>query len=617
MTQEIAADSGDSSYRYETLKLYLMLVDPTHLDPDMLRFWATEEWNRSFAGQPRTQARLKAHLDFLLEHDLQPIEPNRQLVKQVRDDLEQTPLANLLYGRLKLAPAVQDARPLTFEDIAGRNAASVFTSTADQTADLQIPGLFTYRGFFQLFQTESLKLIAQIKGDAWVYGAEQSPIIADQFDNLEETVLHLYIDEYIQRWETLLAQLNIVPLDNLAQAVDVSSRLIRPDSPLRRVLVTLRDNTNLTRLPKGTEGLAEMATEALRRRNYYLSRIITEAADTGLDATTDFPPKRVERHFELLTRIVDPKGDTAAIRQVQRLLTDLFSQLSAMEPDSGLSGTTLTEGAGGPRDVFHQLRTEAARNPEPLRRWLRQIATSSQTVALGNTGALINDIWTTNIVPLCKKLLNGRYPFSASARKEVNLRDFGLIFGEGGALDTFFAENLEPFVDTASNPWKLRRQAKDKLGVADETLKQFQHARTIREAFFPDGGKKPAIRFSLLPRQLDPLSAEFVLGFGGQLFRFDAARPTPVDGEWPGPTISSRLMMSVTDLAGEHHEEERFGQWAFFRAINPRSLRSGTDRFRTSFSVSGFRHSFEVQAFSAVNPFGLSDITKFKCPDRL
>jgi len=76
-------------------------------------------------------------------------------------------------------------------------------------------------------------------------------------------------------------------------------------------------------------------------------------------------------------------------------------------------------------------------------------------------------------------------------------------------------------------------------------------------------------------------------------------------------------VMSVTDLGGKLHEEERSGQWAFFRAINPRSLRPGTDRFRTSFSVSGFRHRFEVQAFSAVNPFGLSEMTKFKCPERL
>jgi type VI protein secretion system component VasK len=59
------------------------------------------------------------------------------------------------------------------------------------------------------------------------------------------------------------------------------------------------------------------------------------------------------------------------------------------------------------------------------------------------------------------------------------------------------------------------------------------------------------------------------------------------------------------------------GQWAFYRMVSPGSLRAGVDRFRTVLSVEGFRHTFDVQAFTANNPFGLTDLKQFRCPETL
>jgi len=393
--------------------------------------------------------------------------------------------------------------------------------------------------------------------------------------------------------------------------------VIRPDSPLKKVLDTLEANANLTRLPKGTEPVAEMAIEALRRQNYYLSRIIGEANRAGLEGAMDFPPKRVEQHFAVLTRLVDPSTASPAITQIQRMITDLYSQLSAIEPESGLSESPFSTSASPREDVFHALRTEAARNPDPVRRWMRQIAANAQSVALGNAGERINEIYKTSVAPICKQLLENRFPFSPASSREINVYDFGKLFGESGLLDAFFAEYLAPFVDSAATPWRWRETAKNNLGVSDASLEQFERANVIRQAFFPQGGKLPVVRFSLIPRQLDPRASQVILTFGGQVFTFEAVRPGPVDGEWPGRQITNQMTMTVVDLDGKRFEQDRTGQWAFYRLVNPASLRAGTDRFRTAISVQGFQLTFDIQAFSAKNPFGMSDIKRFRCPNNL
>ncbi len=607
----------DPSYNFETLKIYLMLVDTARLEPELLRFWAVEDWRRRFPTDPRRQAGLENHLAYLLDNGIKPIKPNGDLVRQVREELAQRPLAELVYGRLKLTQAVREATPLTLNDIAGRNADAVFDVAAIDPAELEIPALFTYNGFLKLFQTQSLMLIGQIRGESWVYGPDESPIIAGQIKDLEESVLDLYIDEYILRWDKLLGRLGIRTFANLPAAIEVTSRLIREDSPVRRLLYTLKANTDLMRLPEGTEGLAQIALEELRRRNYYLSRIIGEASRSDLVETIDFPPKRVKQHFSLVTRLLDGSSGSLKLTDIQRLLTDLYGQLSALEPTSGLSERPFTPGSSSQQDVFHRLRTEAARAPDPIRRWLRELTANAQAVALGNHGERINEIYRNAVGPTCKRLLENRYPFYSRSRQDISVYDLGKLFGDEGLLDSFFAEHLAPFVDTASTPWRWRKTAKASFGVSDESLEQIERARVIKQAFFPEGGKLPNVRFSLVPERIDPLADLFVIDFGGQKFRFEALNPSPVDGQWPGLTPSNRLTMTVVDLNGELHEEAVEGQWAFYRLVNPARLRPDADSFRTAFEVQGFRHAFEIHAFSAVNPFGLPEIGKFRCPDDL
>lgn len=617
--EQLAVSIDDPSYSYETLKLYLMLIEPSRLDPELLELWATDDWERRYPDNPRVPAQLKKHLEYLAANAnaIEPAQPNRPLIARVREELTRKPLAELVYGRVKMAPEVREAAPLSLEDIAGRGADSVFNIDNIDPNDLEIPSLFTYRGFFRLFQVESLKIISAMKSEAWVYGNEDSPILAEQIDQLEESVLQLYIDEYISRWDRLLGLLNIKPINSVAEAASLTGALIRPDSPLKRVLDTLADNSDLTRLPKGTEPVAELAVEALRRQNYYLSRIVGSAQRDNLADTVDFPPKRVKMHFALLTALVDGSSGTTVLSQVNRLLTELYGLVAAIEPDSGLSENPFSHSASSKNDVFHKLRTEAARLPEPIRRWLREIAAGAQSVTLGDAGERINEIYRSSIEPVCASLTTNRYPFTSGASRELSVYDFAKLFGDQGVLDSFFSEYLSPYVETAVKPWRWRQTAKKNFKVADESLAQFERAYQIKEAFFPEGGKMPSVRFSLIPRQIDLLVQDFTIAFGGQQLIFDGLRPAPVDGTWPGPNISNRLTLSVTDLDGEKFEQSFNGQWAFFRRVNPSRLKPGTERFRVAFSVQGFRNTFDVQTFSTNNPFGLAALTAFKCPKTL
>ena len=96
---------------------------------------------------------------------------------------------------------------------------------------------------------------------------------------------------------------------------------------------------------------------------------------------------------------------------------------------------------------------------------------------VGSQRAQINAKLGSDVVPNCRQMLSGRYPYDRASRQDVNLNDFGRLFGPGGVLDGFFNAQLRPFVDTARRTWRWRPGFSGSAG----TLRQFQRAQRIRE----------------------------------------------------------------------------------------------------------------------------------------
>ncbi len=102
-------------------------------------------------------------------------------------------------------------------------------------------------------------------------------------------------------------------------------------------------------------------------------------------------------------------------------------------------------------DPLLALKADAARQPQPLGRWLTEIATSAIALRSGDPRLQLATIFNAAGGPaeLCSAVVNGHYPFVPNATDDVPIDDFARLFAPGAALDGFVNTLLRRYVDTS------------------------------------------------------------------------------------------------------------------------------------------------------------------------
>jgi type VI secretion system protein ImpL len=592
-----------------------MLGNPARMEPQQVSLWMAQDWQNTFPRERDKQSRLRVHLDKLLQGTIQAAALDERLVRKVRQNLERVSLADLVYGRLKREAMADDHTAFRVTDAVGPAAQVVFVRASGADLAEGIPGLFTYQGFYKFYQEESRRLVDQIRSEDWVLGDEPDKVSATELQRLDKDIRQLYIADYIRSWDGLLADLKIVPFRDLQHGTEVLEVLSGPASPIVRLLEALEQNTSLNRLPDGAENMVAQAAETARSRSRF-ARLLDSESDVDLSSPAALPGTQVERHFQPLNSLVQSKGNRPPpVDKLIALLSELYGQLTAIEGGYNTGRVSGMANGGGLQNTIQRLQTEGAKQREPVKSWMQQLAYNSRMVSFGSAREQLNDRWTSTVRPACEKALTNRYPFQKDGRLEVTIDDFGRFFGPNGKLDRFFQEQLKPLVDTSQSTWQWLSEGGDASGLSSEALRQIQRAATIREAFFQDGGQNPSVHFELKPVFLDAQVKRFSLFLEGQEFKYAHGPLVIAQARWPGPGGSSevRIVFTGFDEAGAVKRED--GPWAWFRILDQAEKQvMSPDRFIATFAVGGRKMRYEIRASSVVNPFAMPDLQKFRCP---
>ena len=254
-----------------------------------------------------------------------------------------------------------------------------------------------------------------------------------------------------------------------------------------------------------------------------------------------------------------------------------------------------------------------------MQRWATQVVAASSGAAVGGARADINAKWQAQVLPFCTRAIKGRYPFNRQAKADVALQDFGRLFAPSGLIDKFFNENLAQFVDTASNPWRLKRVNGVDIGISNSVIAQFQKATEIRDSFFLSSGL-PAITFDVTPVALDPNIEQVTVEIDGQPVIYAHGPPEVTPITWPGQNGPRRNRVAFTpSQANIKNDIQRDGPWGWFRLLDTAEIRrtNVTDRNSVIFNIGGRIAIFQIRAGSALNPFTISALKGFSCPSSL
>lgn len=618
-TAVLREGDGSPSSQYDALRVYLMLGDKAHYDRAAVYAWLSADARGEARStlSPRERSAWLAHAAAWAE--AAAFEPDAQLdaalVARARTRLRLQPEAQRVFDDIMRALNESALAPLSVADMAGPGAPLVFYRRSGGPLSEGVSGAYTLDGARRYLALRDTAL-ARARRETWVLGpVTGGPPPARSAAEVDR----LYVERRLAAWDALLADVALRPLPATSDGAAVVKLLASPASPLRTYLLrAAKETTWGAASPDASAAAVEsswFSRVAKRWRQWFGASASTPAnAPSPFGQLDDESAARLDRHFDALHRLVASDGGAgpSLLDQAQAQLNEVavYLQAAGVARASGL--------AAPPDDALTRLVQDAATLPAPLGGMLEGLGEAGAAAAQSSERARIDERWQADAAGFCHAAVDGRYPFVADAAVDTTLDDFARLFAPGGLLDAFFQANLKPYVDTSTTPWTWRAKLAPS-GMSIASLRAFERAARIRQAFFPEQGKAMSVRFTLTGQDSDTALTSFALAFGGQTLTLTHDTRVTTAFQWPDGSAApvARIAYAVADGDDPQHIEDR-GVWSLFRLLDRGTLDAlGPDRFTLTFALDGHRVALDLAASSVVNPFALPALRSFRCPTRM
>lgn len=612
---------GDQEERlYESLRVYLMFYHPERLDPEAVQTWLAVTWDRTLPGEYNEAVRqsLERHLRVALRAALTPPPMDVAQVAQARETLLQTPLERRLYMRLRNRHIAEHGVGFSVSHVLGsRQADALFTRASGEPLAAGVPSFFTYSGFHRGFNLQKRRLTNHLASERWVYGEDHQESVGDEeMSRLGRELDRYYFTEYVEHWEAYLGDLRLNGFGSASEGRDRIRELAGGGAPIQQILEAVSEHTALSELPAGAETVGQIADavseSALRHERRRVERLMPDGAGVG---SVRLPGHQVDEAFRELNRFVTENegGHLQRLQTALSSLSDYFEDLVEAD-DVRRMAFEATANPSGSAAALREVRVALSAAPRAVRNWFEPFADSSQQVTTAAARQYINQVWRTEVLSYYDRAIAGRYPLSSTAEREVRGDDFNTFFGPGGVLDGFFQTHIAPFADTGRGNWRWRRS----VGLSNQTLRLFQRAHRIQEAYFVGPGE-PRVDFTLRPTMLDGTVTRFMLETGDNEVVYAHGPPRTAAVSWrPGEHNRARLVFTLANR-GTPLSTTADGDWSLFRLLDEHAVTEpiGSDALRVRFGLNGFSAEYELRPRRIENPFTNRELVNFSLPRQL
>jgi type VI secretion system protein ImpL len=612
--------ASNTDYLYELLRVYLMLGERSHFDAEAVRAWIEFDWSRNLVDANEAQRQeLLGHVAALLADDTAlPPQLDAALVGRARLLLARMPMGERVYNRVKHAMAGLQLADFDVASNAGRDAPLVLVRQSGEPLTRGIPGMYTVAGYRKFGEQLDLA-IADVAKDNWVLDRRETVASIDDAAQLKAAVTQMYYDDYIRRWDALLADVVLAPFAGLDQAARNVNLLSGPDSPLRKFLIAAVRETTLDKVGTSKSGV-ELASNAVRDIRDAARRRLESALGGTPGVQKVAAPARnpVDAHFDALHKMVDAGGGPGGVAGPSGL-DQVLGKLKDVATFFDAANAAKAAGAPPPSaEAITKLKREADDMPPPLSRLVKGIDSSAAGLTQGSERGRIDSLWTAMTGPFCLRAIAGRYPLVRSATQEATPDDFGRFFGPGGMMDDFFQKNLQVYVDTGGARWSWRTVNGVSLGLAQEVLDDFRRAAIVRDRFFAAGGRQASMRFELKLASADPAITKLNLDIDGQALSWaPGAAARPAGFQVPSGKGLNQVRFELAPAPAAELKTD--GPWAWMRMLDKGVLEPTpqAERFRLTYDVDGHKLVFDLVASSVNNPFRREALEQFRCREHL
>jgi type VI secretion system protein ImpL len=599
---------------YDALHLYLMMTDPSRLEPE----WATSELARVWAQASQRGALAGGTPSSHVEHYVTQLAADKSwawsedgiLVERARGRLASMPVDVIAYSALEAA--AKGAPPIRPDQIFVGNAARFLTTKGR----VEVPGLYTRLGWEKV--RPLLKEDKEMHFAPWVLG--QGSGNGEASWSIEQ-LRSQYFERYERAWYDFFLGLNIATPATLRAAIEELAAIGKVDGPYVRLFRRFADNVRLefekpTLLEKIVDKVEDKAEKKVEKATK--EKIPDEPEQQKITP--------VERNFARLRAFAfgdtPPSKDTppnelppAPLAQYLDQLRTLEVSLKQIEEASVEPGSQFKEELGRTAASVERLLTSLSQQErliiEPL---LMNPIRGSQSAVDGAQGAQLNDRWRTEVWEQYRRM-KSRYPFVASSGQDVPLADFAEFFRPNtGTVWAFYEETLAGRLQRSGTRF-TPRPSEQRSGFRGDFLACLLDAQNITDAVFRGDTTVPSVPFGVKMQAVGADVSEITLRVDGQslVYRNEPERWQSM--QWPGKDGPAGAAIQVR---GSNFKDEirRVGDFAFIRVlaeggIKPTApgavdleaswdLHGGATRVTIQFRPPASRHPFQKGFFSTL-----------------
>ncbi|HCE7029514.1 type VI secretion system membrane subunit TssM [Pseudomonas aeruginosa] len=622
--EDLDGADTDSDAQLAALRVYRMIEDRPNRRPPVVEGWMAAQWQEAFPGENGVQRALMRHLEYAMKYADTRLPQYQARVLVVQRHLRQIPLPERVYMTMRREAGTSLRSPLDLRNEIGPAFDIVYQSETDVPRGEEgsrmhdngrIDALLTAKGYRNYFAPHSEDLTELAMIDQWALG-ERNKIDYSEADKaaLAERIRAIYSRDYVDTWQRNLNQLEVRDFHDIAQAVGILGSVTSPAAPLRRLVETVRDNSELgVKAPP-----AKTSTESVADRTVVL---VDNAVKAGGDPQMSPPIMDIARAFAPMSQLLDAKGERASyLDETMLAISNVQDKVRIVHdsPDRGKAalGVVLERFSLKGPDPIANLQRIAAGLPEPMNRQVGKLADESSRVILVEALRELERRWDTDVYRFYRERLANRYPFNPASRDEASLEDFRAFFGPQGRLQQFRDKYLNIFLEE-----NLEALYSERLGgylVRADVLTQLESADRIRDAFFNSRGLL-GVQFYVEPLGLAPNKRSSSLSVEGQLVTYNHGPTTSTALIWPNTLApSNESRMTLVNAGGSSSGLVYRGPWSLYRLLSQARLNGATaTSVDISFSAPDGGMRYRISTEKANNPFTQPLFKGFVLPQSL
>jgi type VI secretion system protein ImpL len=633
---------------YNTLKTYLMLTDPIHIDAEEAAPVLNKSWKAivKFKSKAETSknlniipdAYMKEMVLLYLDHMQLPETSklhaskwakNISIIKQAQLHLRTPPNAEVLYTQLKnkgyaKLPAKSFKKLV---NVSGNNYLS---------NELAVPGFYTQEGWESYVSHEIWKLVNSASRGDWVLGTDIKALSNDDksLNQVDEALLvqltrdirYMYFNNYVNVWYKFIKEFRVKRFATISDAANKLLLLSRSDGPIAETFKMIGENINLEEINWDDDGnriITKLSAEDIKKKKVIQKVYVKELVRPFHDMRRFTDPGEKRTVSELMNQYL--LGLSGLQAEMERIRAS-----SEMERESEIFASSMLGGSGGKNEMYKSwitttgiLNGNEVRTRRTIELFFMDSIKNSWKVIMRVAMKEVQYKWENMVIREFEDRIRGKFPFSKNG-PDAPIDDVAEFFRpKDGILWSFVNQELAPYLVKRRSSWKERNW----LGIGPNFSKSFfaglKNGHNITSGLFQRDHDEPNLTFSLYPIPISGLD-EIILETNGQSFRYRMGPQEWKKFKWPGESEQSGArLIGVSDKRNVRAELEEVGVWGVFHLFDKAKMtRERGTQYNSMWSIDSYNSKpvkiyFKLKADKHNNLFRPGILSNFALPKKI